>query len=138
MATLIQSKQIEGIVTASVVEGIFAVSGSINVQGPVSASTFVGDGSQLTGIDYSQIDNLPIFKAGNNVTITSGSVGGATTYTINSTGGSGGGGSTDISYLNQATESLQSQIDAIVSATSSFITSDNTGSDSQTLTIDGN
>jgi hypothetical protein len=97
MATLIQSKQIEGIVTASVVEGIFAVSGSINVQGPVSASSFVGDGSQLTGIDYSQIDNTPIFRAGTNVTITSGSIGGATAYTINSTGG--GGGTSDYTQL---------------------------------------
>lgn len=138
MATLIKSKQIEGVVTASVVEGGFIVSGSQNVTGPITASTFVGDGSNLTGINYSQIENQPIFRAGTNVTITTGSLNGSTTYTINSTGGSGGGGSTDISYLNQATESLQSQIDAIVSATSSFITSDNTGSDSQTLTIVGN
>lgn len=142
MATLIKSKQIEGVVTASVVEGGFVVSGSQTVTGPISASSFIGNASQLTGIDYSQIENTPIFRAGTNVTITTGSLNGSTTYTINSTGGNGGGngggGSTDISYLNQATESLQSQIDAIVSATSSFITSDNTGSDSQTLTIVGN
>ena len=33
MATLIQSKQIEGIVTASVVEGVFQVSGSQIITG---------------------------------------------------------------------------------------------------------
>ena len=36
MATLIQSKQIEGIVTSSVVHGEFLVSGSLVVTGPNS------------------------------------------------------------------------------------------------------
>lgn len=99
MATLIQSKQIEGVVTASVIEGVFIVSGSQSISGPVTASTFVGDGSQLTGIDYSQIDNTPIFRAGTNVTITSGSVDGATAYTINSIGGGEGGGTSDYTQL---------------------------------------
>lgn len=99
MATLIQSKQIEGVVTASVIEGAFIVSGSQSISGPITASTFVGDGSQLTGIDYSQIDNTPIFRAGTNVTITSGSVDGATAYTINSIGGGEGGGTSDYTQL---------------------------------------
>ena len=62
MATLIQSKQIEGVVTASVVEGGFTVSGSlltsgslvidgdITASGVISASFFEGDGSRLRGI----------------------------------------------------------------------------------------
>ena len=54
MATLIQSKQIQGVVTASVVSGEFQVSGSTNltgsvgVQGSLTATSFTGDGSQLT------------------------------------------------------------------------------------------
>jgi hypothetical protein len=62
MATLIQSKQIEGVVTASVVDGVFVVSGSqvltgslfvdgdITASNVVQASQFVGDGSRLTGV----------------------------------------------------------------------------------------
>lgn len=62
MATLIQSKQIQGVVTASVIEGEFAVSGSLVtsgslfVDGDITASGVVkgtyleGDGSRLTGI----------------------------------------------------------------------------------------
>ncbi len=62
MATLIQSKQIQGVVTASVVEGEFSVSGSlvtsgslnilgdITASGIVQASQFIGDGSRLTGV----------------------------------------------------------------------------------------
>ena len=62
MATLIQSKQIEGVVTASVIDGVFVVSGSqvltgslfvdgdITASSIVQASQFVGDGSRLTGV----------------------------------------------------------------------------------------
>jgi hypothetical protein len=62
MATLIQSKQIEGVVTASVIDGVFVVSGSqvltgslfvdgdITASNVVQASQFVGDGSRLTGV----------------------------------------------------------------------------------------
>ena len=62
MATLIQSKQIEGVVTASVVEGDFLVSGSlttsgslfvdgnITASGTIKGTFFEGDGSRLRGI----------------------------------------------------------------------------------------
>ena len=62
MATLIQSKQIEGVVTASVIDGTFVVSGSqiltgslfvdgdITASGVVQGAQFVGDGSRLTGV----------------------------------------------------------------------------------------
>jgi hypothetical protein len=54
MATLIQSKQIQGVVTASVIEGDFQVdSGSVNLSGASGVSgsfsgSYVGDGSALT------------------------------------------------------------------------------------------
>jgi len=54
MATLIQSKQIQGVVTASVVSGEFQVSGStsltgsVGVQGTLTATSFTGDGSNLS------------------------------------------------------------------------------------------
>lgn len=62
MATLIQSKQIEGVVTASVIDGTFVISGSqiltgslfvdgdITASGIVQGTQFVGDGSRLTGV----------------------------------------------------------------------------------------
>jgi hypothetical protein len=62
MATLIQSKQIQGVVTASVISGDFAVSGSQTttgdhivsgssyVTGEMYATAFIGDGSRLRGV----------------------------------------------------------------------------------------
>jgi hypothetical protein len=62
MATLIQSKQIEGVVTASVIDGTLVISGSqiltgslfvdgdITASGIVQGTQFVGDGSRLTGV----------------------------------------------------------------------------------------
>jgi len=184
MATLIQSKQIEGIVTASVVTGEFLVSGSLVVTGSNSilgsvtasaiSSSFVGDGSGITGITYSQIDNTPQFVGGNNITITSSSnvitvhaqldgtgsdaqslsingdqltILGGNTVTIptGSTsweqlgdvpsglvsssvqilGGSGilSGSKTNISSLNTFSSSIQSEVDALTAATSSYLTS---------------
>jgi hypothetical protein len=184
MATLIQSKQIEGIVTASVVTGEFLVSGSLVVTGSNSilgsvtasaiSSSFSGDGSGITGITYSQIGNTPTFVGGNNITITSSSnvitvhatldgtgsdaqslsingdqltILGGNTVTIptGSTsweqlgdvpsglisssvqilGGSGilSGSKTDISSLNTFSSSIQSEVDALTAATSSYLTS---------------
>ena len=63
MATLISSKQIEGIVTASIIHGEFQVSGSfintgslqltgsLTASGDISASDFIGGGAQLTGLE---------------------------------------------------------------------------------------
>ena len=59
MATLISSKQISGVVTASVINGEFLVSGSSTLTGSmfiqgdvsassISASTFQGSGTNLT------------------------------------------------------------------------------------------
>ncbi len=80
MATLIKSKQIQGIVTASVVTGEFLVSGSLVVTGSNSilgsvtasaiSSSFIGDGSGITGLSYSQISGTPNFVGGGDVVVT--------------------------------------------------------------------
>jgi hypothetical protein len=186
MATLIQSKQIEGIVTSSVVQGEFLVSGSLIVTGSNSilgsvtasaiSSSFIGDGSGITGITYSQIGDTPQFVGGNNITITSSSNVITVHATLDGTGtdsqnlsitgdqltilggntitiptGSGvsdytqltnvpngivsssdqvlgatgilSGSKTDITSLNTFTSSIQTEVDAISSATSSYLTS---------------
>jgi len=78
MATLIQSKQIQGVITASVIQGDFTVGGggSVNlseasgVSGSFSGS-YQGDGSGLVGISYSNLTNLPtIFSGSSQVDIT--------------------------------------------------------------------
>ena len=108
MATLIQSKQIEGVVTASVIQGDFNISGSLIVSGSgiitnalsasiISASTIIGDGAQITNISYNQLSNKPVFKAGSNVTITSESVSSTDIITISSSGS--GGGTSDYTQL---------------------------------------
>lgn len=155
MATLIQSKQIEGVVTASVVQGDFSITGVLRATGSgiftndVTASGVIS-ASRILGVNYDDISGTPNFTAGSGILITQ--VG--DNITITNTGGSGGDGTSDaaaiaqlnaytasndivISGLNQTTASLQSQINALVSATSSYLTTDNTGSDSQTLTIVG-
>ena len=77
MATLIQSKQIEGIVTASIVEGVFQVSGSQiitgsqELSGDITASNirvtgkYYGDGSQLS------FDGTGLVSGSSQVTISS-------------------------------------------------------------------
>ena len=105
MATLIQSKQIEGIVTASAVDGDFSVSGSLIVSGSgiftqnitasgvVSANRFVGDGSQLTGV----------VATGTGVSLESGSV--LSTITKFEFSGSG----IDLNIVNVNTASIYSK-----------------------------
>ena len=107
MATLIQSKQIEGVVTASVIQGEFTVeSGSVNLSGATGVTgsftgSFVGDGSQLT------------FGG-------TGLVSGSSQITISQTSG-----------YTTFSSSLDSRLVSLENAT------DNTGSDSQTLSISG-
>ena len=150
MATLIQSKQIEGIVTASVVEGDFFVSGSLIVSGSgiftsdITASSISSSGP-IYGVRYSDVQGAPNFVAGTGINITQ--VG--TTLTITNTGGGGVSGSAELissvaqlnSYtgsndiiilgLEQFTSSIDSRVTALENAT------DLTGSDSQTLSIVG-
>ena len=113
MATLIQSKQIEGIVTASIVEGVFQVSGSQiitgsqELSGDITASNirvtgnYYGDGSQLT------------FGG-------TGLVSGSSQVSISLTSG-----------YSTFSSSLDSRLVSLENAT------DSTGSDSQTLSISG-
>ena len=132
MATLIQSKQIEGIVTASIVEGVFQVSGSQiitgsqELSGDITASNirvtgkYYGDGSQLsfngTGlvsgssqITYDNISGIPAFIGGDNITITSGSGGVTVTSTGTPTPAGTVSSSAQITSLGFISESSDSQ-----------------------------
>jgi len=143
MATLIQSKQIEGIVTASVIEGQLSVSGSIIATGSQSVfsqitASAISSSGPIYGVRYDDIDGTPNFIAGTGIVITQ--VG--DNITITNTGGGGGGvsgsaelissvaqlnaytGSNDIIILglNQFTASIQSQVDSLIASTSSYET----------------
>ena len=93
MATLIQSKQIQGVVTASVITGDFAVNaGSVNLSGASGVTgsfsgSFIGDGSGLTGIhqnlDFNSVSKILTISSGNSVD-------------LSSLGGGGGGGGSSI------------------------------------------
>jgi hypothetical protein len=151
MARLIQSKQIEGIVTASVIQGDFLVSGSLVVSGSgiftndITASSISSSGP-IYGVRYSDVQGIPNFvpgtginitQVGNNITITN-------TSTIEEISGfaelissvaqlNSYTGSNDIIIigLEQFTSSIDSRVTALENAT------DLTGSDSQTLSIIG-
>ena len=104
MATLIQSKQIEGVVTASVIEGGFTVSGSI-IGTDITASSISSSGP-IYGVRYDDIQGTPNFIGGSGILITH--VG--NNITITNTGGGGGvSGSaeliTSVALLNQYTGS---------------------------------
>ena len=133
MATLIQSKQIEGVVTASVIDGVFVVSGSqiltgslfvdgdITSSGVIQGSQFVGDGSRLTGV----------IAEGTGINTLSGSVdivatqfefsgSGVTIGVVNSNTASITIEGTDITALNQFTQSIDSRVDSLESWSSSL------------------
>ena len=127
MATLIQSKQIEGVVTASVIQGDFQASGDI--------SASIISASQIVGVKYGDVEGTPNFVGGSGITITQ--VG--DTYTFTNTGGSGGVGdgvsdaasilqinaytaSNDlvIQRFEETTSSLQTQITTLSSSLSNI------------------
>ena len=114
MATLIQSKQIEGVVTASVIQGDFLVTGNI--------SASIISASQIIGVKYGDIDGTPNFVGGSGITITQ--VG--DTYTFTNTGGGGvGDGVSDaasILQLNAYTASNDLVIQRFEATTSSLQT----------------
>ena len=131
MATLIQSKQIQGVVTASVIEGDFEVGGggSVNLSGASGVTgsftgSFKGDGSELTfggtGIVSRSSQLIPTFDGlyleidGDNVVSSSDQI------TISQTAG-----------YTTFSSSLDSRLVSLENAT------DNTGSDTQTLSISG-
>jgi len=133
MATLIQSKQIEGIVTSSIIDGVFIVSGSqiltgslfvdgdITASGVIEASEFVGDGSRLTGVvatgtgvsfetgsSLSTITKFEISGSGIDVSI------------VNSNTASITIDYTDITQLNTFTQSIDGRVDSLENWSSSL------------------
>ena len=152
MATLIQSKQIEGVVTASVIEGDFLVSGSLVVSGSgifttdITASSISSSGP-IYGVRYSDIQGTPNFVAGTGINITQ--VGNVITITNTGTGGEVSGSAeliSSVAQLNSYTGSndiiilgLQSQIDALIAQTGSYETKGSgiiSGSDQLTASFD--
>jgi len=130
MATLIQSKQIQGIVTASAVEGDFIVSGQVIATGSESIFSAISSSGPIYGVRYDDIQGTPSFVGGTGILITQ--VGDV--ITITNTGGGGGvSGSAElissVAQLNAFTGSndiiivgLQQQIDSLIAATSSYET----------------
>jgi hypothetical protein len=152
MATLIQSKQIEGVVTASVIEGDFLVSGSLIVSGSgiftsdITASSISSSGP-IYGVRYSDVQGTPNFVAGTGISITQ--VGSIITITNTGTGGGVSGSAeliSSVAQLNSYTGSndiiilgLQSQIDALIAQTGSYETKGSgiiSGSDQLTASFD--
>lgn len=132
MATLIKSKQIQGVVTASVIAGDFSISGSLLVSGTgiftnnitasgiIRATQFIGDGSGLTGV----------IASGTGITFQSGSTsstitkleisGSGAIVSVNSNTASIRIDSTNISSLNAFTQSIDSRVDNLENWSSSF------------------
>lgn len=152
MATLIQSKQIQGVVTASVIEGDFLVSGSLVVSGSgiftsnITASSISSSGP-IYGVRYSDVQGIPNFVGGTGITITQ--VGNIITITNTGTGGGVSGSAeliSSVSQLNSYTGSndiiilgLQSQINELIAQTSSYETKGSgiiSGSDQLTSSFD--
>ena len=117
MATLIKSKQIQGVVTASVIEGIFTVSGSlvatdITASGNIRANTFMGNGAGLTNINFGSIVNAPTLVSGSSQII--GILTDLNTF-------SGSQNTKDLT-LATYTASVNSQLSNLTQATSSYET----------------
>ena len=117
MATLIKSKQIQGVVTASVIEGIFTVSGSlvatdITASGNVTANTFTGNGGGLTNINFGSIVNAPTLVSGSSQII-------GILTDLNTFSGSQ---NTKNATLATYTASVTSQLTNLTQATSSYET----------------
>ena len=110
MATLIQSKQIEGVVTASVIEGDFLVSGSLVVSGSgiftsnITASSISSSGP-IYGVRYNDVQDTPNFIGGTGIEVTQF----GNNITITNVGGGGGVPSGTISGSSQLTSSFDSR-----------------------------
>ena len=159
MATLIQSKQIQGVVTASVIEGEFLVSGSlvtsgsifvdgdITASGIIRATQFIGDGSGLTGI-VATGTGISFQSGSTSATITKLEISGSgAIVSVNSNTASIRIDYTDISSLNSYTSSQNTKNSALATYTASVDTKfstigtqsgswDNTSLNSFTQSID--
>lgn len=98
MASLIQAKQIQGVVTASVIQGDFLVTNNITASGVVSAS-------QVLGVNYGDIIDTPNFVAGTGISITQ--LG--DDITITNVGGGGGVPLGTVSGSSQLTASYDTR-----------------------------
>jgi hypothetical protein len=145
MATLIQSKQIQGVVTASVIEGEFVVSGSLVTSGSlfvdgditasriIRATQFIGDGSGLTGIIASGT-GISFQSGSTSSTITKLEISGSgAIVSVNSNTASIRIDYTDISSLNAFTQSQDTKFNTIGTQSGSW---DNTSLNSFTQSID--
>ena len=134
MATLIQSKQIQGVVTASVIEGEFLVSGSlvtsgsifvdgdITASGIIRATQFIGDGSGLTGI-VATGTGISFQSGSTSATITKLEISGSgAIVSVNSNTASIRIDYTDISSLNSYTSSQNTKNSALATYTASVDT----------------
>lgn len=110
MATLIQSKQIEGVVTASVIEGDFLVSGSLVVSGSgiftsnITASSISSSGP-IYGVRYNDVQDTPNFVGGTGIEVTQS----GNNIIITNVGGGGGVPSGTVSGSSQLTSSFDSR-----------------------------
>ena len=102
MATLIQSKQIEGIVSASNIAGDFTVGGDI--QAPAGTASLgqaivgsISSSGPILGVRYDDIDGSPDIIAGTNITV----VKDGSNFIISSSAS----GSADVTALNSFTSS---------------------------------
>jgi hypothetical protein len=157
MATLIQSKQIQGVVTASVIEGDFEVGGggSVNLSGASGVTgsftgSFKGDGSELTfggtGIVSRSSQLIPTFDGlyleinGDGVISSSAQLYSDFDARYGNEGGDGLISSSqqvvlsNVSGYTTFSSSLDSRLDSLIAATSSYLTSQ---TDNQTLSISG-
>jgi hypothetical protein len=147
MANLIQSKQIEGIVTASVIEGNFTVSGQIIATGSESIFGAISSSGPIYGVRYDDIQGTPSFVGGTGISITQ--VGDVITITNTGDGGVVSGSAeliSSVAQLNSYTGSndilivgLQSQIASLIASTSSYETKGRgiiSGSDQLTSSFD--
>ena len=160
MATLIKSKQIQGVVTASVIHGDFSVSGSlvvsgsgiftndITASGTVRANQFIGDGSGLTGVIASGT-GIAFQSGSTSSTITKLEISGSgAIVSVNSNTASIRIDYTDISSLNSYTSSQNTKNSTLATYTASVDTKfstigtqsgswDNTSLNTFTQSIDG-
>jgi len=101
----------------------------VNNEGDVVSNIAVAQesGSEVVGGDILETGSLLVTGSvsGNVITLTKGD---GTGFTLTVDTGSGGGESTDISALNTFTGSIQTEVDTLTAATSSYLVNADTGS----------
>lgn len=117
-----------GLISSSMTASTFGQAARLNLQG--TDIQFAGNGNSLTATsDTAGTGEARIRFTLNNVISSSAQ--------IETLGFVTSSDAADLSALNTFTSSADSRLDALEAATSSYITTDNTGSDAQTLSISG-